>query len=125
MEGEALPPGAVSIVLAISAFFISKRNRKLVGIFSALTLFTICILTRPGPFDLLFQLPYLNWFMVVYALPALLLFIAILAGAGYDSLLEEKNKFRSLVRNFLRGGYCNKYAVHFSHIKHRGAATHI
>lgn len=90
-------PGAVSIVLAVSAFFISKRNRVLVGIFSVLTLFTVCILTRPGPFDLLFQLPYLNWFMVVYALPALILFIAILAGAGFDSVLEEDGKLRSLI----------------------------
>ncbi|MBA3995229.1 MAG: hypothetical protein C0469_17050, partial [Cyanobacteria bacterium DS2.3.42] len=95
--GGSLYPGAISIVLAVSAFFIAKRNRMVVGIFSTLTLITVCILTRPGPFDLLFQLPFLNWFMVVYALPAMLLFIAILAGAGYDSLLEEDNKFRSCI----------------------------
>ncbi|MCC7529514.1 MAG: YfhO family protein [Candidatus Melainabacteria bacterium] len=91
----SLYPGAVSIVLAVSAFLISKKNRVFVGIFSVLALLTICILTRPGPFDLLFQLPYLSWFMVVYALPALILFIAVLAGSGFDALLDEDTKLRS------------------------------
>ncbi len=90
-------PGAVSIVLAVSAFLISKRNRVLVSIFTVLALLTICILTRPGPFDLLFQLPYLSWFMVVYALPALILFIAVLAGLGFDALLDEDTKVRSVL----------------------------
>lgn len=88
--------GAVSILLAVSAPFISKRNRKLNILLFSLALFTICVLTRPGPFDLLFQLPFLSWFMVVYALPALLLFIAVLAGAGYDALLEEDIRLRSV-----------------------------
>lgn len=87
--------GAISIILAVSAPFVSRRNRKLVVLLSGLALFIICILTRPGPFDLVFQLPYLNWFMVLYALPALLLFIAVLAGSGFDALLEEDSRLRS------------------------------
>lgn len=89
--------GAASIILAVSAPFISRRNRKHVVLLSTLALFTICILTRPGPFDLVFQLPYLNWFMVLYALPGLLLFIAVLAGAGFDALLDEDSRLRSAV----------------------------
>jgi hypothetical protein len=87
--------GAISIILAVSAPFVSRRNRRLVLLLSGVALFIICILTRPGPFDIVFQLPYLNWFMVLYALPALLLFIAVLAGAGFDALLEEDSRLRS------------------------------
>jgi len=87
--------GAVSIILAVSAPLIATRNRKLVLSLSALALLTLCILTRPGPFDLLFQLPYLSWFMVVYALPGLLLLIAVLAGAGFDSIVEEEAILKS------------------------------
>ncbi len=98
--------GAVSIILAAGAPFISKNNRKLSICFLVLALLTIGILTRPWPFDLLFQLPYLSWFMVVYALPALLLFIAVLAGIGWDSLVEEEKRIRNALLIFAAAILC-------------------
>lgn len=88
-------PGAVTLILALSAFFIAEKNRAFVRIFVALTVISLCILTRPGPFDLVFQLPYLSWFMTIYAIPSLFLFVAILGGAGFDALIDSTRKLRS------------------------------
>lgn len=113
--------GAVSIVLAVSAPLIARRNRKLVLSLTALALFTLCIMTRPGPFDLLFQLPYLSWFMVVYALPGLLLLIAVLAGAGFDAITEEETILKSfpLIFSFVLLAICMPYIFQSMHLEPR------
>jgi hypothetical protein len=121
----SLYPGAVSIVLAVSAFLIAKRNRVLVGIFSVLALLAICILTRPGPFDLLFQLPYLSWFMVVYALPALILSIAVLAGLGFDALLEEDSKIRPAIFIVAAAAMAISMPFLFRSLHLTGSLTHL
>jgi len=84
--------GAVSILLCLSAPFVARREKKLALLFAGLTLLTAFAMIRVGPFDLLFQLPFLKWLMLVYAVPALLLFMAVLSGYGYDAFAADDSK---------------------------------
>lgn len=94
----SLYPGAVSIILAAAAPFVAlKNNRTLVFTFAGLTVMTILAMTRFGPFELVFQLPFLKWLMLVYALPGLLLFLAVLAGLAYDALIAENARIRTAI----------------------------
>jgi hypothetical protein len=93
----SLYPGAVSIILAITAPFAAKKNKRLALTFFGLTICTLLAMARVGPFDLVFQLPFLKWLMLVYAVPGLLLFLGVLAGLGYEAVVTEASRVRTAI----------------------------
>lgn len=93
----SLYPGPISVILATASPFIAKKNKTLALVFAGLTVATVLAMTRVGPFDLLFQLPFLKWLMLVYAVPGLLLFLAISAGLAYDSIVSEESRIRTAI----------------------------
>lgn len=89
--------GPSAILLLLSGFFLSFKNKAIMWSVASVAIFTLAMMIRLGPFDWIGSLPYINWFMPIYALPYLCLLMAILIGCAFDGLAEQKKFGKPLI----------------------------
>lgn len=87
--------GILSVPLALFAVLTGFKSSGKVKALSLCTIVSIALMSQLGPLDMLMNSSAFSWFVPKYCWPSLLIFIAMLAASGFESLIDAaKSEWR-------------------------------